>query len=79
MTDYEKALKIIRELKNLADHDAVFAFMELVKVAKADEREACALLVEDADVETRGGFYDQDDARATLKAAAKAIRERSKS
>ena len=46
---------------------------------RAEEREACAKLVEDADVKTYGGFYDNDNGQATLDGAAAAIRARGQS
>lgn len=44
--------------------------------AVAAEREACAMLVEDAGIITGGGYYDFDDGRETLRDAARAIRAR---
>lgn len=50
-----------------------------VAEAVAAEREECAVLVEDTDVETLGrGYMQGDDARGTLYAAARAIRARAK-
>jgi len=45
---------------------------------RAEEREACAKIVDDADVETLAG-YGGDNGPATLKSAAAAIRARAQS
>lgn len=47
-----------------------------IESAAADEREACAKLVEDTDVEVHRGSFQEDDGRGTLRAAAAAIRAR---
>jgi hypothetical protein len=49
---------------------------ELVAEAVVAEREAIAQLVEDADIETYRGYVREDNARATLRNAARAIRAR---
>lgn len=85
MTDEERARDIVVALVNsmrgqgaTADKVMDVAKREIAAV-RAEEREACAKLVEDADVETYGGYHDNDDGQATLNGAAKAIRARGQS
>lgn len=59
--------------------DALATCRRIVADIRAEEREACAKLVEDADVKTYGGFYDNDNGQATLDGAAAAIRARAQS
>jgi len=50
------------------------AFSAAVEKAVAEERERCAKIVEDTDIEETRGYERSDDGRATLKKASAAIR-----
>lgn len=85
MSDEERAAKIVDVWcrKGLTDEEGVALIAANLCAVRDEatqlEREACAKLVEDADVKTYGGFYDNDNGQATLDGAAAAIRARGQS
>ena len=87
MSDEERAKWIAERIYEEQDHvcgsdDIAVAARHIAAAmfaVRAEEREACAKLVEDADVKTYGGFYDNDNGQATLDGAAAAIRARGQS